>query len=110
MVAPLPAISEVFARRSSASILGANSAIADRPRFSYWAAEPREIFEFAEGDAKPFEALEGVLNRYKLCAEPADLPDGLFRGGWIGYLSYELGGHIERLPQTAVDDLSLIHI
>ncbi len=103
----MPAISEVVAKRRFPSILGANSAVVDGPRFSYWAAEPREVFEFAEGGAKPFEALEAILSKYELRAEPTDLPEGLFRGGWIGYLSYELGRHIERLPQRAVNDLGL---
>ncbi len=105
--AALSAISEVVAKRRFPSILGANSAVLDGPRFSYWAAEPREVFEFAQGDAKPFERLEAVLSKYEFCAEPTDLPEGLFRGGWIGYLSYELGRYIERLPQTAIDDLGL---
>lgn len=105
--APLPAISEVFARRRSASILGANGAVADGPRFSYWAAEPKEIFEFTEDGKKPFEKIEATLAKYGLRERPADLPDGLFLGGWIGHLGYELGRHIERLPQTAVDDLRM---
>ncbi len=103
--APLPAISEVFAKRGAASILGANASVANGPRFSYWAAEPREIFEFTQDSAAPFEKLETALAKYRLSEEPTGLPDGLFRGGWIGHLSYELGRYIERLPQTAVDDL-----
>ncbi len=103
----LPAISEVFARRRSASILGANDAVVDGPRFSYWAAQPKESFEFTVDGKEPFEKLETALARYKLCEGPTDLPDGLFRGGWIGHLSYELGRYIERLPRRAVDDLAL---
>jgi para-aminobenzoate synthetase component 1 len=30
-----------------------------------------------------------------------------FKGGWIGYLSYDLGRHFERLPARAADDLRL---
>ncbi len=104
---PLPAISEVFARRRSASILGANAAVVDGPRFSYWAAEPKETFEFIEGGEEPFEKLETALARYTLHRGAAGLPDGLFRGGWIGHLSYELGRYIERLPCRAVNDLAL---
>jgi len=104
---PLASISEVFARRRSASILGANAAVVDGPRFSYWAAEPKETFEFTEDGKEPFEKLESALARYAICEGPANLPGGLFRGGWIGYLAYELGRHIERLPGRAVNDLAL---
>lgn len=102
--APLSGISEVFAKRQSASILGANASAVDGPRFSYWATEPRETFEFAQDSTTPFERLEAALAKYRLVEKATDLPDGLFRGGWIGYLSYELGRHIERLPQRAIDD------
>lgn len=104
---PLASISEVFARRRSASILGANAAVAEGPRFSYWAAEPKETFEFTGGGRGPLEELEIALAKYSLREGPPDLPDGLFRGGWIGYLAYELGRHIERLPGRADDDLAL---
>jgi hypothetical protein len=90
-----------------ASILGANAAVSDGPRFSYWAAEPREVFEIALGGAGPLERIETAMAKYQITGKPSGLPDGLFFGGWIGYLSYELGRHIERLPQRAVDDLSL---
>ena len=45
----LPALSEIFSGLKSASILGGNPAKADADRFSYWAAEPKEIFEFKTG-------------------------------------------------------------
>ena len=28
-------------------------------------------------------------------------------GGWVGYFSYDLGRYIERVPQTAVEDLDM---
>jgi len=62
----LPALSEVFARRKSASILGGNAAKAGADRFSYWAAEPKEVFEFKAGQKNPFGKLEEVLSKYKL--------------------------------------------
>jgi hypothetical protein len=68
----------------SASILGGNSARADAGRFSYWAAEPRETFEFHAGQARPFEKLQNALARYKLEDRQADqtaLPShGMFCG------------------------------
>ncbi len=49
----LAALSEVFAGRKSASILGGNTSKANADRFSYWAAEPRDIFQFRAGQKIP---------------------------------------------------------
>ena len=104
----LPGLSEIFARLESASILGGNSAKTGAGRFSYWAAKPREIFQFGAGQDDPFGKLQTALAKYELEMGRRDsLPKGLFRGGWIGYFSYELGKYIERLPATAVDDIRL---
>jgi para-aminobenzoate synthetase component 1 len=54
--------------------------------------------------ADPFDILRGILATYRLEAGPGFPP---FRTGGIGYLGYEMGRHIERLPCTAVDDLGL---
>jgi len=62
----LPALSEIFSRLKSASILGGNPAKADADRFSYWAAEPKEVFEFKMGQKEPFRKLQKVLAKYKL--------------------------------------------
>ncbi len=111
--ATLDALSYTFARRPLASILGANPAVVESGGFSCWAAEPREIFEFTAAQTDPFPKLQSVLSRYRLTDGAADPgttdgpPSGMFRGGWIGYFSYELGRHIERLPEKAVDDLHL---
>jgi para-aminobenzoate synthetase component 1 len=125
----LPALSERFANLKSASILGGNAAKAEADRFSYWAAEPKEIFEFKTGQKEPFEKLKKVLNKYKTLQDARrktqdtrqktqdsrnktkdprhELPKGMFCGGWIGYFSYELGRYIEKLPETTIDDLQM---
>ena len=111
----LPALSEMFSRLKSASILGGNAAKADADRFSYWAAEPKEIFESKTGQKDPFGKLQKVLDKYKLHPDTRlktqdsrpELPKGIFCGGWIGYFSYELGRYIERLPETTIDDLQM---
>ncbi len=111
--AALHAVSETFAGRPSASILGANPAVIDGAGFSYWAAEPREVFEFTAAQTDPFPKLQSTLGKYRLIDEPANPrgtdipPTGMFSGGWIGYFGYELGRYIERLPANAVDDLNL---
>jgi para-aminobenzoate synthetase component 1 len=101
----LTALSEIFSHMSGASILGANSAVG---RFSYWMAQPREIFEFRSGQKEPLTQLQKRLDKFKLdtdCVTP--LPGGAFCGGWVGYFSYELGRYIERLPETTIDDLAM---
>jgi para-aminobenzoate synthetase component 1 len=105
----IEALSETFSALPSPSILGGNPAKAHGDGFSYWAAEPREVFEFTSAQTDPFLQLQGVLSKYRLDgAQRTDFPlAGTFCGGWIGYFSYELGRYIERLPEKAVDDLHL---
>jgi para-aminobenzoate synthetase component 1 len=104
----LPAVSEMFARLKSPSILGGNPAKKNADGFSYWAAEPKDIFEFRAGQKKPFEKLRYALDKYKPERDCLNgLPKGIFCGGWIGYLSYELGRYIEKLPETTIDDLQM---
>ncbi len=57
--------------------------------------------------ADPFEVLRALLVHYPM--EPV-VGSPVFRGGGIGYLSYELGRHLERLPCTTEDDLDLPEI
>ena len=53
----------------------------------------------------PIEVLRRLLDRYRV--EPGSAPNLPFTGGAVGYLGYELGRHIERLPATGIDDLAL---
>jgi para-aminobenzoate synthetase component 1 len=122
--ARLEALNEMFSALRSPAILGGNPAKTDADGFSYWAAEPREIFEFTSTRKDPFSRFEDTLAQYELASDAAvchgdpeatdaaPLPAGIFRGGWIGYFGYELGRYIERLPQKAVEDLPLplIHL
>ena len=104
----LAALTEIFSRLDSPSILGGNHAKKDADRFSYWAANPLEIFEFTAGQTDPFEKLQSLLEKYTLIStQPNELPKGVFRGGWIGCFSYGLAGYIEHLPATAIADLRI---
>ena len=104
----LPGLSEVFAGLKSPSIIGGNAARMDAGRFSYWAAQPKEILEFKTGQEDPFGKLQSALIKYELEEDRrSDLPKEIFCGGWIGYFSYELGRYIEKLPATSVDDVGL---
>jgi para-aminobenzoate synthetase component 1 len=70
------------------------------------------VFSYSDGrrlerEANPFEALKTALYERVLASSrnPGGLPP--FLSGGIGYLSYELGRHIESLPVSVVDDLGL---
>jgi para-aminobenzoate synthetase component 1 len=128
-----PALSELFAGRESPSILGGNIAKAEADGFSYWAAEPKEVFEFHAGQKDPFGKLQKALAKYRPVKDfevdsrwslprttirggndregENDLPKGIFRGGWIGYFSYDLGRYIEptafRKQKPMADDLKM---
>ena len=103
----LPTLNQIFAQLKNVSILGGNSSKENSGLFSYWAAEPREIFEFHSGQKNPFEKLQGVLQKYLAPELICELPRGIFYGGWIGFFSYELGRYIEKLPETTIDDLEM---
>lgn len=103
----LACLNELFSTFSNPSILGANPAKLQADGFSYWAAEPGEIFEFHSNRQQPFKKLQELLKKYKLRETCEDLPRGIFIGGWIGYFSYELGRYIEKIPETACDDLKM---
>jgi para-aminobenzoate synthetase component 1 len=52
----------------------------------------------------PFDILGELLCEYKIESNDSKLP---FLCGAVGYLSYDLGHFIERLPSRAIDDLLL---
>jgi para-aminobenzoate synthetase component 1 len=101
----LDSLSEVFSALPGVSILGGNSSKKTADGFSYWMANPREIFEFNAGQTEPLEKLQQVLDKYKPAKPP--LPNGMFTGGWVGFFGYELGSYLEPVSCTNTDDLRL---
>lgn len=84
-----------------------------RSRYSYLCVKPFQVLEAkdarvtvngtpVEGD--PFQALQRELARWRLEPGQAPVP---FAGGAVGFLGYELGGHLERLPRRHVDGLGI---
>lgn len=51
----------------------------------------------------PLDKLKEIIDRYKMDYK-TELP---FVGGLVGYLSYDLCHHIERLPRRAIDDVDI---
>ena len=102
--APFPFLLESGLRRDRLgrySILGADP-------FQVMTSCGREIV-IRRGDAierhegNPFDALREQLARFDL--PPQD--DAPFFAGAVGYLAYDLGQFVERLPQTTLDDIGL---
>ena len=99
------ALSQLYSKLKFPAILGGNSSVSS---FSYWASEPKEIFEFKSDSKNPFDKLSKILTKYKLSENSENnLPKGIFCGGWVGYFAYELGRFIEKIPVTSVDDLKM---
>ncbi|MCX5632504.1 MAG: anthranilate synthase component I family protein [Phycisphaerae bacterium] len=98
----LDKLTQYFSSLDNPSILGGAEFASERNRYSYFAAQPAEIFEFFAGNNKPFEKLKAVLKKYRL----EDDVEGVFTGGWIGFFSYDLNTFLEDIP-AAVDDVKL---
>lgn len=103
----LQALNATFAGLPKPFIFGGNDSRKGQEAFSYWAARPRDIFEFAQGQKKPFEKLQAAINKYKIADFDKDKPEGLIVFGWAGYFGYELGEHIEKISAAGIDDIGL---
>ena len=86
------------------SFLGSNPSLVLRARGDRVELLRGEGIRRLPGRQDPITALEGVLACYKAVAVPG-LPR--FTGGMVGYLSYDVVRHLERLPARTVDDLDL---
>ena len=109
----LHGLNQLFSQRRCPAILGGNSSEARGGRFSYWAADPIDLFEFRIGQTDPLDRLDRALSRYTLASDQrGPLPPEMFCGGWMGSFSYDLGRYLEALPTTTRDDLQMpiIHL
>jgi len=91
-------------------------------RYSFVAAAPDKIIRskgdrveiISKGKKKVFKPERGALDLVKSqlsCYKYASLEDlPRFSGGFVGYLSYELVGYFENIPQSKPDKLSLYDI
>ncbi|AJO77524.1 aminodeoxychorismate synthase component I [Pseudomonas sp. MRSN 12121] len=91
-----------------AVLLDSGRPAAERGRYDLLSAWPREQLAVREDEsgADFLQRLRHTLHQLGQAAIPAPyrLP---FAGGLIGYLSYDFGRHLERLPSRALDDLQL---
>ncbi|WP_263142807.1 aminodeoxychorismate synthase component I [Pseudomonas sp. RIT-PI-AD] len=89
-----------------AILLDAGRPLAQRGRYDLISAWPLQALSPGEGESGQayFARLRTALGALGMAEVPLDLP---FAGGLIGYLSYDFGRRLERLPALAVDDLHL---
>jgi para-aminobenzoate synthetase component 1 len=117
-----PAMEEIFHRFAHtpyACFLDSSLPMQRLGRYSFIGFEPHMVLTTHGSDCRwwrreggmgesrenPFTALRKALSEFRLEEEVEGLPP--FLGGGMGYLSYELGRYIERLPEKATDDLEL---
>lgn len=85
-------------------------------QYSFIGFDPFLVFKSKNDDIKiiennkiinlkgnPFDKLKELFSKYQLDYK-TDFP---FVGGAVGYFSYDLCHHIEKLPKTAVDDVQI---
>lgn len=69
-------------------------------RYSLISSRPFDIIKLKNTNENPLDYLKDKLSKFKV-ENNTDLP---FVGGAVGYLSYDIGNYIEKLPRTATDD------
>ena len=102
-----------FSSLANPTILGGADFNSERNRYSYFAAEPVEIFGIFADESNPFEKLRTVLKKYRIEKiatnehEYTRINNDIFTGGWIGFFSYDLNRFLENVPASGVDDVGL---
>lgn len=71
-------------------------------RYSFISSNPFKILKYKNSSENPLDNLQQELKKYRV-KNNTNLP---FVGGAVGYLSYDLGNYIERLPRNSKDDLN----
>jgi para-aminobenzoate synthetase component 1 len=75
-------------------------------RWTYLTADPIAVLEAPAAGPDPFAVARRLLSRlHPTHVVPADAPP--FLGGLVGFLGYDLGHTLERLPSLAPDDQGL---
>lgn len=91
-----------FASLPLVALLDGASDRADLGRFSYLAADPLVTLD---SSAAEWSAAQSHLRQSIRGDFPHDSALPPFQGGWIGWLSYELGTAFDRMPRATRDDL-----
>lgn len=107
-VAPLAPVDVAEAFRDLPGVVVFESARPGRrSRWSYLAADPLALIDEPTGGADPFAGARALLGRMAAEHGPAEPMAPPFSGGLAGFLGYDLGRRLERIPEMAVDDQPL---
>ncbi len=101
-------LTQKFAQMHNACILGGNHSSSGDNQFSYWMAEPVEIFQITAVSGNVIGEIAAELGKYQSDSSCLpELPQRMFKGGWAGFFSYDIGKCIERIPAFGKDDLQM---
>ncbi|MCQ4314543.1 aminodeoxychorismate synthase component I [Stutzerimonas zhaodongensis] len=91
-----------------AILLDSGRPVAERGRYDLISAWPQQVLEpnVDESGTAFFTRLRSALHALGTAEPPAQL-ELPFTGGLLGFLGYDFGSRLERLPVTAVQDLAL---
>ena len=78
-----------------------------RARWSYLAADPLELLTASAGGADPFAEARRLLGRLRPPHPSGGGPLPPFAGGLAGFVGYDVGRRLERLPELAAADQPL---
>ncbi|SDK67857.1 aminodeoxychorismate synthase component I [Natronincola ferrireducens] len=106
----------IFKDRSYSFFLDSGMDYDKLGKYSFIGFDPCVVFkskndkiDILEGDRRqiyygnPFDKLKEIYKKYQMDYS-SELP---FIGGFVGYLSYDLCHHIEKLPRIAIDDVDI---
>lgn len=106
----------IFKDREYSFILDSGMDYEKLGRYSFIGYEPFKVFKSKDDQitvlengveknykGDPFEKLKEVMAKHRM-DYTSDIP---FVGGAVGYFSYDLCHHIEKLPRTAIDDVNI---
>ncbi|GAA0070586.1 aminodeoxychorismate synthase component I [Clostridium sardiniense] len=106
-------IYSIFSNEEDSIFLDSSKEDKNLSKYSFIGINPTEKFEVIDGkcyiNSKQIESEDGFLeiekriDKYKLNVQ-SDIP---LLGGYIGYISYDAGRMIERLPNTAKEDFKI---
>ena len=100
-----------FANAPYAALLDSAKVMDRSGRYSFLAVDPFSVLEAKDGritlDGRSFAGDPFAVMAERLAAFPMTHRDGLppFQTGAVGFLSYDLCHHLERLPRPREDDM-----